>query len=978
MKGTKTLLSYILFIIGLQWKSVYALPGTCDQGEFLCHNKNCIVSSWTCDGEDDCGDKSDELNCDGKKHRKCDQSTNFQCKNSKCVPLSWTCDYADDCGDGSDESSVDGPLCVKSNECARDDFKCKVTGRCILKTFVCDGDHNCGKNDTSDESDCKKRTCNADEMRCDNGRCISKDWVCDKNDDCLDASDEKNCSTASCPANKFKCIRSGHCIAAEYRCDGGTDCLDGSDEKDCVTTTTAAPTTTTKILKSSKKQTTKKIYTKYETTTTTTKAPCKIYEFTCSSTKKCIHNTWLCDGELDCDNGEDELKEVCQVNTCNKNEYRCSNGQCIDSVFHCDGKSDCHDGSDEKNCSDIIIPCTKETYHCKNSSKCIDSTLLCNKKADCPMKDDESDACGVNECAKNKGGCSHICKDLAIGHECKCNRGYALGRDNKTCIDVNECLIPGTCSQVCVNYKGSFACECDKGYVLDPVDKKTCRAKAPIPYLVFSNRFDIRQISTNGHDYKAIITDARSAVAVALDVDKGMVYWADNVNKTICRTAKNGDGKVEVLVDTGIDKPEGLAIDWIAKKLYWSDSLYNRISVSNLDGSHVKVLINSTSDQQLRALAVYPEKGLIYWTDWGKSPKIERANLDGTDRKTIVTLSHVTWPSGITIDHTLNRLYWTDLKRRHICSSAIDGSDIKVIVKHLSSPFGLTVFEDHVYWTDYSEQKLFKANKFTGRQLTQFKESFFAPMDINVYHPLVQKQVSHPCQVNNGGCTHLCFISASSKYSCDCPDLLTLDKDGKTCVKTGTVPTISPSKKPVKCTTEQYTCKSTQMCISRSSLCDGKPDCPEHEDEKFCGKGINPTVINPPEQNRKSSAVTYTVGTLVVIILIAVVIGVILLCRKRRNRFDLKMTYETKTEIISSKDGDDKANVEVKYVTNTPRNQTRKNSHKNFDNVNYKDESKMPLQMSEMDGDTIDDQCSDNSSADVCFDDTKPIIAHMV
>lgn len=90
--------------------------------------------------------------------------------------------------------------------------------------------------------------------------------------------------------------------------------------------------------------------------------------------------------------------------------------------------------------------------------------------------------------------------------------------------------------------------------------------------MVFSNRFDIRQISTNGHDYKAIITDARSAVAVALDVDKGMVYWADNVNKTICRTAKNGDGKVEVLVDTGIDKPEGLALDWIAKKLYWSDS----------------------------------------------------------------------------------------------------------------------------------------------------------------------------------------------------------------------------------------------------------------------------------------------------------------------------------------------------------------------------------------------------------------------
>lgn len=27
----------------------------------------------------------------------------------------------------------------------------------------------------------------------------------------------------------------------------------------------------------------------------------------------------------------------------------------------------------------------------------------------------------------------------------------------------------------------------------------------------------------------------------------------------------------------------------------------------------------------------------MFWTDWGKSPKIERAYLDGTSRKAIVT-----------------------------------------------------------------------------------------------------------------------------------------------------------------------------------------------------------------------------------------------------------------------------------------------------------------------------------------------------
>lgn len=38
-------------------------------------------------------------------------------------------------------------------------------------------------------------------------------------------------------------------------------------------------------------------------------------------------------------------------------------------------------------------------------------------------------------------------------------------------------------------------------------------------------------------------------------------------------------------------------------------------------------------------------------------------------------------------------------------------------VDYLKHPFSVTTFEDWVYWTDWDREAVFRANKFTGKEI---------------------------------------------------------------------------------------------------------------------------------------------------------------------------------------------------------------------------------------------------------------------
>jgi 3-hydroxyacyl-CoA dehydrogenase/sugar lactone lactonase YvrE len=152
-----------------------------------------------------------------------------------------------------------------------------------------------------------------------------------------------------------------------------------------------------------------------------------------------------------------------------------------------------------------------------------------------------------------------------------------------------------------------------------------------------------------------------------------------------------------------------------SERVFFLNVSSGRMASVKTDGTDLKVLIEGLK-RLPDGIVVDVEAGHVYWTNMGTPTKndgsIERADLDGGNRRSIVAEGATFTPKQLQLDTKGGKLYWSDREGMRVMRANLDGSKIETLVDTSRGDkrpgrdakkwcVGIAVDHDggHLYWT---------------------------------------------------------------------------------------------------------------------------------------------------------------------------------------------------------------------------------------------------------------------------------------
>jgi PKD repeat protein len=219
----------------------------------------------------------------------------------------------------------------------------------------------------------------------------------------------------------------------------------------------------------------------------------------------------------------------------------------------------------------------------------------------------------------------------------------------------------------------------------------------------------------------------QDSYGLAIDTVHSKLYVSDFDAKTIYQC--DLDGSNLIVFRSGLPGPDGMVIDYAANQLYWdTDDGIQRADISNSDVNQKEDFVTGQANDP-EGVSIDPVNSKLYWTNYNGGVWLK--NLNGTGETEIIPA--IEGGSTLVIGNKLYFDQWVASGDIQLKASNLDGTGIGTITTGISKVvfgIGYDAVNKKIYWGDRSVGKIMRGNMDGSSIETWYQKSGSSPRGI--------------------------------------------------------------------------------------------------------------------------------------------------------------------------------------------------------------------------------------------------------